>query len=287
MATVYLNGEFLPLAQARVSVLDRGFLFGDGVYEVIPVYGGHFLRLALHLQRLEDSLRAIRLENPLLLSQWRELLQYLTAHNEGQDQSVYLQVTRGAAARDHAFPQQVEPTVFVMSNPLRPLPAEFRWDGMTAVTREDNRWQCCHIKAITLLANILLRQEAIEAGAQEAILVRDDRVTEGAASNVFMVSDGVLVTPPKGPNLLPGITRDLVLELAAREGIPCQEAPILACDLILSDEIWLTSSTREVMPVTHLNGVKVGNGKPGALWRQVDGLYQAYKAKIRAGSGEE
>ncbi len=287
MAIVYLNGAFLPLAQARISVLDRGFLFGDGVYEVIPVYGGQFFRLALHLRRLEDSLRAIRLENPLLLSQWRELLQCLIAHNEGQDQSLYLQVTRGPAARDHAFPQQVQPTVFAMSNPLRPLPAEFRRDGVAAVTREDNRWQCCHIKAITLLANILSRQEAIDAGAQEAILVRDERVTEGAASNVFMVGDGVLVTPPKSPNLLPGITRDLVLELADKGGIPCREAPLFARDLPLADEIWLTSSTREVMPVTRLNGVKVGSGQPGVFWRQVDKLYQTYKAKVRAGSCED
>lgn len=287
MPIVYLNGEFLPLAQARISVLDRGFLFGDGVYEVIPVYGGHFFRLALHLQRLEASLRAIRLENPLLPSQWRELLQQLVERNEGQDQTVYLQVTRGPAPRDHAFPQQVESTVFAMSNPLHPLSAEFRIKGIAAVTREDTRWQCCHIKAITLLANILLRQEAIDAGAQEAILVRDDQVTEGAASNVFMICNKILITPPKGPSLLPGITRDLVLELADKGGIPCQEGPVLARDLALADEIWLTSSTREIMPVTRLNGAEVGSGKPGAFWRQVDGFYQEYKAKVRAGFRED
>lgn len=283
MSIVYLNGEFLPLAQAQISVLDRGFLFGDGVYEVIPVYGGHFFRLTPHLQRLEDSLRAIRLENPLSLSQWREVLQQLVARNEGQDQSVYLQVTRGAAARDHAFPKKVEPTVFAMSNPLHPLSAEFRSKGIAAVTREDTRWQCCHIKAITLLANILLRQEAIDAGAQEAILLRDDQVTEGAASNVFMLRDKSLITPPQGSSLLPGITRDLVLELANEGGVPYQEAPISAHDLTLADEIWLTSSTREIMPVTRLNGVVVGSGKPGPFWYQMDELYQAYKARVRAG----
>ncbi|ADE13760.1 aminotransferase class IV [Nitrosococcus halophilus Nc 4] len=283
MALVYLNGEFLPLAQAKVSVLDRGFLFGDGVYEVIPVYGGHFFRLSLHLQRLEHSLQAIHLENPLSPSQWREVLQRLVARNEGLDQAVYLQVTRGPAARDHAFPQPVEPTVFAMSNPLKPLPTEWRLKGVAAVTREDIRWKYCHIKSVALLANILLRQEAIEAGAQEALLLRDEQLTEGAASNVFIVRGGVLATPPKGPFLLSGITRDLILELAGEGGIPCRERVITAWDLTQADELWLTSSTREIVPVTRLDGIEVGSGKPGPLWGQMDILYQEYKARVRAG----
>lgn len=283
LAIVYLNGEFLPLTQAKISVLDRGFLFGDGVYEVIPVYGRRFFRLPLHLRRLEQSLRDIRLETSLSPGRWQEILQELVARNEGVDQTVYLQVTRGPAARDHAFPHPVEPTVFAMSSPLKPLPAEWRAQGMAAVTQEDIRWKCCHIKSIALLANILLRQEAIEAGAQEAILLRDGQITEGAASNVFVVRGGVLLTPPEGPFLLSGITRDLVLELAGEEGIPCRERALSAWDLKQADEIWLTSSTREIVPVTWLDGVEVGGGKPGPLWRRMDILYQEYKAKVRAG----
>jgi D-alanine transaminase len=287
LATVYLNGEFLSLAQAGVSVLDRGFLFGDGVYEVIPVYGEHFFRLALHLQRLEDSLQAIHLENPLSPSQWQAILQQLIALNDGLDQAVYLQITRGPAARDHAFPQQVEPTVFAMSNPLKPLSVKWRVEGVAAVTREDIRWKHCHIKSIALLANVLLRQEAIEAKAQEAILLRDEQLTEGAASNIFVVRGGVLATPPKGPFLLSGITRDLVLELAIGAGIPCREVSISAGDLAQADEIWLTSSTREIMPVTRLDGAEVGSGTPGPLWRQMDTLYQEYKERVRAGLYEQ
>lgn len=287
LATVYLNGEFLPLAQAKVSVLDRGFLFGDGVYEVIPVYGSHFLRLALHLQRLERSLQAIHLENPFPLSQWQGIVQQLIGLNEGPDQAVYLQVTRGPAVRDHAFPQQAEPTVFAMSNPIKPVPAKWRVEGVAAVIREDIRWKDCHIKSIALLANVLLRQEAVKAGVQEAILIREGQLTEGAASNVFMVRSGVLATPAEGPFLLSGITRDLVLELVKEAGIPCREGVISPGDLIQADEIWLTSSTREIIPVTQLDGAKVGSGKPGPLWQQTDRLYQEYKARVRAGLLED
>jgi D-alanine transaminase len=283
--TVYLNGKFLPLAQAQVSVLDRGFLFGDGVYEVIPVYGRHFFRLELHLQRLEHSLRAIRLENPRSLDQWRCLLQELVAVNDGQDQALYLQVTRGPATRDHAFPERIEPTVFAMSNPLNPLPADIRTRGIAAITREDIRWKYCHIKAITLLANTLLRQDALEAGAQEALLLRDEQVTEGAASNIFIVHGGGLITPPQSAALLSGITRDLVLELAQKGRIPCREEVISARDLIQAEEIWVTSSTREIVPVTCLDGKAVGTGRPGPLWREMDKWYQAYKAEVRAGRG--
>lgn len=283
MATAYLNGEFLPLGQAKVSVLDRGFLFGDGVYEVIPVYGGHFFRLTLHLQRLEQSLEAIHLQNPLLENQWQEILRELVACNKGLDQAVYLQVTRGAAVRNHAFPDRVEPTVFAMSSPLEPLSAELRVKGVSAVTREDIRWKYCHIKSIALLANVLLRQEAIEAGAKEAILLHEERLTEGAASNVFTVRGGVLATPPKGLSLLSGITRDLVLELARENRIPCQERTIPTQELTQADEIWLTSSTREIVPVTRIDGIQIGNGTPGLLWQQMDRLYQAYKTKVRSG----
>lgn len=281
MAIVYLNGKFLPIEQASVSVMDRGFIFGDGVYEVIPAYGGRLFRLGQHLERLARSLGEIRLNNPLSSENWRQCLQELVVRNGGGDQSVYVQITRGAAPRDHAFPKDVQPTVYAASSPLKPLPADLAEYGVAAITLQDIRWQRCDIKAITLLANILLRQQAIDQGAVEAILVRDGKVSEGAASNLFIVKNGVLVTPPKGPYLLPGITRDLILELAAAHGIAHREAAISTEDLISAEEVWLTSSTREILPVTRLDQRAVGGGKPGPLWRRLMALYQDYKQTVR------
>lgn len=282
--TVYLNGEYLPLDQARVPVLDRGFLFGDGVYEVIPVYGGRLFRLEQHLERLDRSLAGIRLANPLPASRWREVLDEIVTRNGGGDQSVYLQITRGVASRrDHAFPADPRPTVLVMSGPMQPAPPEIAQDGVSAVTLDDIRWKYCHIKAITLLANVLLRQRALDAGAVEAILIRDGFATEGAASNIFVVQDGGIVTPPKGPFLLPGVTRDLVLDLAAEHGVPFREAPVPETSLPEAQEIWLTSSTREIIPVTRLNGRPVGDGRPGPVWRRMREIYAGYKEKVRAG----
>ncbi|MEJ2572510.1 MAG: D-amino acid aminotransferase [Gammaproteobacteria bacterium] len=281
MDIVYLNGEFLPVERARVSVQDRGFIFGDGVYEVIPAYGGRLFRLDQHLQRLARSLAEIRLTNPASGEQWRQCLQELVTHNGGGDQSVYVQITRGAAPRDHAFPGEVKPTVYAASSVLRPMSPDAAEYGVAAVTLPDIRWQRCDIKAITLLPNILLRQQAIDQGAVEAILTRDGHVNEGAASNLFIVKAGVLLTPPKGPHLLPGITRDLILELAASHGIAYREEPITTGDLALAEEVWLTSSTREILPVTRLDQVAVGNGKPGPLWRKMISLYQDYKQGVR------
>ena len=267
MTTAYLNGSFLPLEDARVPVMDRGFLFGDGVYEVIPVYGGRLFRLAQHLQRLQDSLDGVRIANPLSTDAWGELLGELVKRNTGVDQAVYLQVTRGVAPkRDHAFPADTRPTVFAMSNPL-PEPRNIAGEaGIHAITLPDIRWQHCNIKAITLLPNVMLRQQAIEADTAEAILIKDGHATEGAASNIFIVRNGVLVTPPKGPTLLPGITRDLILELAAGNAVPYREADIPEAELHTADEIWLTSSTREISPVVRLDDAAVGNGRPGPAW---------------------
>jgi D-alanine transaminase len=281
MSIVYLNGEFLPVERARVSVMDRGFIFGDGVYEVIPVYGGRLFRLDQHLQRLARSLAEIRLANPLSGDAWRQCLQEVVRRNGAGDQSVYVQITRGVAPRDHAFPMEVKPTVYAASSPLKPLTADLAEHGVAAVSLPDIRWQRCDIKAITLLPNILLRQQAIDQGAVEAILVRDGQVNEGAASNVFIVKAGILITPPKGPFLLPGITRDLVLELAAVHGIAHREATLTPQDLALAEEVWLTSSTREILPVTRLDQRPVGNGKPGQLWRRMISLYQDYKQSVR------
>jgi D-alanine transaminase len=276
LAQVYLNGEFLPPDQARVSVFDRGFIFGDGVYEVIPVFGGRLFRLPHHLARLDASLGAIRLRNPHTQQEWNDIFTRLLAVGSG-DQSIYLQITRGVAPRDHAFPPNITPTVFAYAQPLKYSPPEQLAQGVTAVTAADIRWQRCDIKAIALLANALLRQQAIDQGAVEAILVRDGVVTEGAASNIFVIKNGRLVTPPKGPFILPGITRDLVVEIARAKGIPCDELPVKIEALTSADEVWLTSSTKEILPITRIDGKPVGDGKPGPMHARMFALYKEYK----------
>ncbi len=278
---VYLNGEYLPADEARVPVLDRGFIFGDGVYEVIPAYNGKLFRLDEHLQRLENSLQATRIPSPFDREEWRAILEALVRKNGGGDQSVYLQVTRGIAAREHGFPEKVKPTVFIMCNPLQAVDDQVHDAGVCAITLEDSRWKHCDIKAITLLPNILLRQQAVDAGCTEAILVRDGLVTEGAASNVFMVRDGQIRTPPKSRQLLPGITRDLVVELARQHGLDCREQDIPVATLAEADEIWLTSSTKEILPVTQLDGRPVGDGRPGPVWARMFAIYQDYKQALR------
>jgi D-alanine transaminase len=284
MSTAYLNGVFLPLDQAHVSVLDRGFLFGDGVYEVIPVYGGTLFRLGPHLRRLQNSLDAIRIGNPLSEDGWESLLAQLVASNEGRDQTVYLQVTRGVAPRrDHAFPVDSRPTVFAMCTPCLVSRDIDNEPGISAITLADIRWQHCNVKAITLLPNILLRQQAIDADTAEAILLKDGYAIEGAASNIFIVVNGALKTPPNSAALLPGVTRDLILELAGANGITCHEANISVDELATADEIWLTSSTREISPVIRLDDRPVGSGKPGPAWNRMIRLYQDYKEAVRQG----
>jgi D-alanine transaminase len=284
MSIACLNGKFLSLADTRVSVMDRGFLFGDGVYEVIPVYGGKLFRLAHHLKRLQNSLDAVSIANPLTDEAWESMLTDLVKRNKGGDQAVYLQVTRGVAAkRDHAFPDNTAPTLFAMSSPVAESVDIENISGTTAITLPDIRWKLCNIKAITLLPNVMLRQQAVESGCAEAILISDGRAIEGAASNIFIVKDDLLITPPNGPALLPGITRDLIIELAASHAIPYREADISQEALFTADEIWLTSSTREISPVTSLDDNIIGGGVPGPLWRRMIALYQEYKAAIRDG----
>ncbi|KGM07429.1 D-alanine aminotransferase [Methylophaga thiooxydans] len=277
MNTVFLNGDFIHADQARVSVFDRGFLLGDGVYEVIPVYAGRPFRLIQHLQRLQRSLDGVRMQNPYSDDKWSDIIAQLVTENRQGDQAVYLQVTRGVAPRDHVFPEGVEPTAFVMSNPIKPLPESYKRDGIKAITVEDIRWSQCDIKAITLLPNSLLRQKAQDVGAQEALLIRDGFMTEGSASNSYAVLDGVLYTAPKDEKVLPGITRDLVLELADKAGINYREQAVSDADLHRAEEIWISSSTREVLPVTTLDDKPVATGKPGPIWQQIDALYQRYK----------
>jgi D-alanine transaminase len=287
MKIIYLNDEYLPLAQAKVSVLDRGFLFADGVYEVIPVYGGRLFRLDQHLERLDNSLSGIRMSNPLSRQQWHAVLSRLVEMNGGGEQSVYFQVTRGAAAkRDHLFPANVPQTVFAMSSPLKPPTEAWLRDGLNVITLSDIRWQYCHLKTIALLPNVLMRQEAEDRGADEAILIRDGLATECTVSNLFIVKDGVIITPPKSDKLLPGITRDLLLELAVKHGLPYAERDIPEAQLRTADEIWVTSSSKEVVPATRLNDQPVGNGQPGPVWRRMLDYYQEYKDQLINGLAE-
>jgi len=272
--TVYLNGQYLPLADAKVSVMDRGFLFGDGIYEVIPSYSGSLFHFQDHMERLENSLSSIRLANPHDRAQWLEILTPLL--DTSLDQYIYLQITRGIdSKRDHTFPENVTPTVFAMCSNIVPL-ANLD-SGVKAISVDDSRWELCNVKATTLLANILLRQQAVEKGCAEAILVKDGYVTEGAASNIFAVIDGILITPPQGAEILPGITRDVILEIARKNNIPYSEDIISLDALKTASEIWLTSSTREIVPVVQLDNETIANGKPGPIWRIMNQLFQAYK----------
>ena len=277
---VYLNGKFLPIDQACVPVLDRGFIFGDGVYEVIPVYSRHPFRLEEHLLRLQYSLDGIRLANPYSGKEWADLIGELVAQNEGDDQYVYLQITRGVARRDHAFPKGVPATVFMMSNPLITSPPELCESGVAAVSAVDNRWDRCDIKAISLLPNVLLRQAAVDAGATETVLFRNGVLTEGSASNIFVVEQGVILAPPKDRHMLAGITYDLVLELAETHGMPYAVCQIGEARVRNADELWLTSSTKEVIAITTLDGNPVGSGQPGPLFWKMYRLYQEYKIRV-------
>lgn len=280
---VYLNGDYLPLAEAKIPVLDRGFIFGDGVYEVIPVYDRRPFRLQHHLDRLQHSLDGIRLANPHTAEEWQVLIERIVAAADWPDQGIYLQVTRGPAPRDHAFPKAAQPTVFIMAMALTAPRAEVVEMGVAAITAVDNRWQHCDLKTTSLLANVLLRQLSVDAGCAETILIRDGLLTEGSASSIFVVKDGVIVAPPHSNLVLPGITYDVVVELAEREGIPLAMRPVPEAELRGADEIWLTSSTKEITSVTRLDGQPVGAGLPGPLFRRMHAAYQTYKHQVMRG----
>lgn len=279
---VYLNGDYLPVDRANVSVMDRGFLFGDGVYEVIPVLGRRLLRIDEHFERLHNSLRLINMQPPMSNEEWQQVFDELLRLNPGEDRALYLQVTRGAyPVRDLGIKPEYKPTVFVMVVQVKPLPLSEIEKGMRTITVDDFRWHACDIKSISLVANVMMRHQASEADVTDAILVRNGEVTEGTASNVFMVKNNVLITPPKSNYLLPGITRDLVLELAGKNGLNCEVRGITLRELEEADEIWLTGSIREIAPVIELNGHVVGDGRPGVLWRKMIGIYQQYKQALR------
>jgi len=277
---VFLNGKFLPMEQAMVPVLDRGFIFGDGVYELIPVYSRAPFRMDEHLARLEKSLAAVRIKNPYPREKWREVLLALIAKQPWDDQGVYLQVTRGVAKRDHAFPAGVEPTVFVMCNPLVNPPKELVDKGAAAVSAVDNRWHRCDIKSVSLIGNCLLRQVSADVGAVETILFRDGKLTEASASNVFVAKNGLLLSPPKSNLILPGITYDVVVEIAQATKIPLEFRDVTEAQVRGADEIWLTSSSKEILAVVTLDGKPVGDGKPGPLFRRAWQGYQEFKSKV-------
>ncbi len=276
---VYLNGQFLPIAEARISVLDRGFIYGDGVYELVPVYARRPFRMPHHLRRLQHSLDGIRLANPHTSAEWERIIVDLVSRQPFDDQAVYFQVTRGVAKRDHAFPKDTPPTVFMMSNPL-PIPSrEMVEQGVAVVTAEDNRWRRCDLKTISLVGNVLMRQLAADAGAVETVMFRDGYLTEASASNVLIVRDGTIVAPPKDNLILPGITYDAALEFAAQEGIAMQVRPVPKAEALTADEMWLSSSTKEVLAVTRLDGQPFAGGAPGPVFRRLWEVFQRNKPR--------
>ena len=284
---VFLNGRFLPIEEATVPVLDRGFIFGDGVYELVPVYSRVPFRLDEHLARLERSLAEVKIRNPYTRAQWRDIIYLLIDGQTFEDQGIYFQVTRGVAKRDHAFPKDAEPTVFMMANPLVTPPRELVQKGAMAVTAQDNRWLRCDIKSISLVGNCLLRQVSAEAGAAETILFRDGKLTEASASNVFVVKGGVILSPSKGNLILPGITYDVVTELAQANRLPLEFRDVTEKEVRTADEIWVTSSSKEVLPIVTLDGARVGDGRPGPVFARMYQLYQEFKQKVmRAGKRE-
>ncbi len=290
--TAYLNGTFMPLAEAKVPAMDRGFLFGDGAYEVIPVYARRPFRLDGHLERLQRTLDGIRLANPHDVAEWTRLIGELIARNTtlGDELSVYLQVTRGAEMRrNFAFPAQAPPTVFMFCEPLvTPSPAQCA-QGVAAITAPDIRWLRCNLKTVSLIANCLLRQQAIDAGCAETVMLRDGYLSEGSASNIFVVRAGVLCAPPKTHLILPGVTYDVVLELAAAAALPIDIRPIAETEVREADELWLTSSAKEVLAIVTLDGRPVGRGaaagRPGPWFERIHADYQAFKRKVMRGEG--
>jgi D-alanine transaminase len=278
----FLNGEMLPISQAKVSVLDRGFIFGDGVYEVVPVYGRRLFRFDEHMARLARSLSKLRIENPAGRDEWLKRCRQLVASTFDStgavDQVVYLQITRGVGPREHVMPPGLQPTVFMMCNPMKPPSAEMRHQGVACTTARDFRWERGDIKSISLLGNVLARQMSADHGALETIMFRDGHLTEAAASNVWIVHEGALLGPPKSEHVLEGIRVELLRELCEECGIAYNLRPISEADVLAADEVLLSSATKEVLPVTRIDGEQVGHGalrgKPGPVYAR---LYEAYQ----------
>jgi len=277
----YLNGGFLPLSEARISPLDRGFLYADAVYEVMPVYGGRPFRFAAHSERLARSLSGIGMSDPHTRDEWRAILGALIERNGGDDCYLYWQVTRGAQlGRTHAPLPQIPRTVFAFCAPWPQPPADLAEKGVSCVTASDTRWARCDIKSTALLANVLLRQLSVDAAAAETIMLREGELTEASASSVHVVLGGEVLMPPNSRRILPGTTRSAVEEVAARAAIPCRVQAISESQLRAADEVWISAATREVQPVTVLDGHPIGSGRPGALWRRVYEEFQRYKQEL-------
>ena len=279
----YLNGEFSSLQDAKISVLDRGFIFGDGVYEVLPAYGGRIFRLEQHLARLDRSLAELRMSNPLPREQWlaiaRQLLADHAARTGAGDQIIYIQITRGVAVRDHVMVEGIAPTVFVMCSTMKPPTEAQRAEGVACVTADDFRWQKAHIKSTSLLGAVFARQISADEGALETVMFRDGFLSEAAASNVWVVKNGVLMGPPKNQLVLEGIRFGLLEEICTAQGIPFELRPITRAEVLAADELLLSSATKEVLPITRLDGQPVGNGKPGPVYARLLAGYQQAKAE--------
>lgn len=276
---VYLNGTITPLSEAKIPVLDRGFIFGDGIYEVIPVYQRKLFRSAQHLQRLFRSLAAVSIANPHDVQGWLALIEEVVRRHPAEDQLVYMQVTRGVAQRMHAFPRnEPTPTVFIMSNPLLPLSDEARANGVACISMEDRRWLHCEIKSISLLGNVLAAQNAAVHEASESIQFRDGFLTEGSASNVWIVKNGCLIGPPRDNLILEGIRYGLMEELCAADRIPFETRRITRAEVFAADEVLLSSASKEVLAVVTIDDQPIANGKPGPIYKKLYAAYQAAKA---------
>ncbi len=281
----YLNGEYGSLRDAKVSVLDRGFIFGDGIYEVVPVYAGRLFRFDEHMARLARSLAKVRIDNPLSHEGWlarcRKLVAALHEQTGAGDQLVYLQVTRGVAPRDHVMPADVAPTVFMMASVMKPASAEQRHHGVACVSARDFRWERGDIKSISLLGNVLARQMSADHGATETVMFRDGFLTEASSSNVWVVHEGAVLGPPKSEHVLEGIRYELIRELCEETGIAFNLRPIPEADVMSADELLLSSATKELLPVTQLDATPVGHGalrgKPGPVYARLFEAYQRAK----------
>lgn len=273
----YLDGEYTALRDAKISVLDRGFIFGDGIYEYVPAYFGQPFCFEEHMARLDRSLAELQIENPLSLAQWRDIVMRLIAPGGEAPQSVYFQVTRGVAPRDHAMVRGIRPTVFVMVNPLPPISEAIRAKGVACVTAADFRWQKAHIKSTSLLGAVLARQISVEAGAAETIMFRDEWLSEASSSNVWIVKDGTLTGPPKNNLVLTGIRYGLLERLCREHGIPYALRPISRDEVFAADELLISSASKELLPVVTLDGQPIGNGQPGPIYKSLYAAYQQAK----------
>ena len=282
LPTVYLNGEFLPIENAKISPLDRGFIFGDGVYEVIPYYAGRGLRAVEHLKRLQRSLDELQIDNPYAIERWESLIASLVERNGGGNVGVYLQVTRGVAKRDFPPPQGLTQTVFMMANPLATPKPEIHENGISCVSLDDNRWLRCHIKATSLLGAVLLKHEGNQASADEVVLFRDGYLTESSASNIAAVKNGVILCPPMDNLILSGITYELMIELARKNSMPLEIRRVHRREVEKADELWITSSTKEVAPIVRLDDKPIGGGRPGPVFKKMRQLFDEYKRDLPA-----